>query len=274
VSRTLTPLLVGVAVLVLLLYLFQGALLYHPRRYPEDPARMLPARGEVLALGLDGDRQHAYWLPGPLAGPPDPVFFVFGGNATLALDWLDWVDALQRRRPRLSFVLVEYPGYGASGGKPSRASMLRVAHAARGRLRTLLGVAEAALASRTRVLAHSIGAGVGLEFAREAGAAEVVLVAPFTTLVDMARSVVGWPLCLLARDRWDNAARLRELALSPARPAVRIYHGAADEVIPVRMGRALAAPHAGWVRYEEWPGVGHNDVFEPLLERLSAEEPP
>jgi pimeloyl-ACP methyl ester carboxylesterase len=266
-------LLAGVAVLVLLLYVFQDALIYHPRRYPTDPARMLPARAEALAFALDADRQHAYWLPGPLAGHEDPVFFVFGGNATVALDWLDWVDRLQRRRPRLSFLLVEYPGYGSSGGKPSRASMLRAARAARGQLRARLGVAEAALARRTRILAHSIGAGVGLEFAREAGAAEVILVAPFTTLVDMARSVVGWPLCLLARDRWDNAARLRELALSPQRPAVRIYHGTVDDVIPVRMGRALAAPHPDWVRYEEWPGIGHNDVFEPLLDGLASDEP-
>jgi hypothetical protein len=49
---------------------------------------------------------------------------------------------------------------------------------------------------------------------------------------------------------------------------VRIYHGAADEVIPVRMGRALAAAHPDWIRYEEWPGTGHNDIWAPLLARL------
>jgi pimeloyl-ACP methyl ester carboxylesterase len=146
--------------------------------------------------------------------------------------------------------------------------MLRAAHGARRQLLARLGLADAALSSRTRVLAHSIGTGVGLEFAREAGAAEIVLVAPFTSLVDMARTVVGWPLCLLARDRWDNRARLQELALAPRRPVVRIYHGAADEVIPVRMGRALAASHPDWIRYEEWPATGHNDIWAPLLARL------
>jgi hypothetical protein len=273
VRHTLALLLAGVAVAVLLLYVFQDALIYHPRRYPRDPARLLPPGAEALAFDLHAHRQHAYWMPGPGAGQQDPVFFVFGGNATLALDWLGWVDAMQRRQPHLSFLLVEYPGYGASGGKPSRESMLGAARAARAQLLARLGLADGALASRTRVLAHSIGTGVGLEFAREAGAAEVVLVAPFTTLVDMARTVVGWPLCLLARDRWDNGARLRELALSPRRPVVRIYHGTADEVIPVRMGRRLAAPHSGWVRYEEWAAIGHNDVLAPLLDRLSTEKP-
>lgn len=266
-------LLLGVVLLVALLYAFQDALIYHPRRYSAEPARTLPAGAEALAFDRDGLRQEAYWAPGPAAGEGDPVYFVFGGNATLALDWLDWVVAMQRRRPGLSFLLVEYPGYGASEGRPSRRAMLRTALAARERLLARLALPEAALRSRTRVLAHSIGSGVGLEFAIEAGARAVMLVSPFTTLVEEARTVVGWPLCLLVRDRWDNHARLRELLERADRPEVRIYHGADDDVIPVRMGRALAAAHPGFVRYEEWPGLGHNDVLDPLLERLAGQSP-
>ena len=261
-------LIAGVLLAGVILYLLQGPLIYHPRRYPEDPARMLPAGAVELAFDDRGCRQRAYWLPGP-GGHDGPVYFVFGGNATVALDWLDWVAELQRQRPDLSFLLVEYPGYGANQGRPSRPAMLRTALRARERLLDRLGVAEASLRARTRVLAHSIGTGPGLEFAVAAGAHGVVLVSPFTTLVEEARTAVGWPLCLLVRDRWDNRARLRELAGRAEPPEVRIYHGAADDVIPVRMGRDLAAAHPGLVRYEEWAGRGHNDMLGPLLARLA-----
>jgi len=262
-------LLVGVAVLAALVYAFQDALIYHPRRYSAEPARMLPPGAEALFFEDGGSKQEAYWLPG--SAGDGPVYFVFGGNATVALDWLDWVAGMQRRRPGLSFLLVEYPGYGANAGKPSRRAMLRTALLARERLRAHLGAPEASFQGRTRVLAHSIGTGVGLEFAVEAGARALVLVSPFTTLVEEARTAVGWPLCLLVRDRWDNRARLRDLSERAERPEVRIFHGTADDVIPVRMGRGLAAAHPGWVRYEEWSGVGHNDVLDPLLERLAGE---
>jgi molybdopterin synthase catalytic subunit len=39
-----------------------------------------------------------------------------------------------------------------------------------------------------------------------------VLVAPFTSLVEAARTRVGWPLCHLVLDRFDNRARLDALA--------------------------------------------------------------
>jgi hypothetical protein len=262
-------LLAGLILLVVLLYALQDALIYHPRRYPVEPARMLPAGAQALRFQDGGSRQEAYWLPGSAA--EGPVWFVFGGNASVALDWLDWVAAVQRRRPDHSFLLVEYPGYGASAGKPSRRAMLRTALLAREALLARLGAPEASLRSRTRVLAHSLGTGVGLEFGMAAGARALVLVSPFTTLVEEARTVVGWPLCLLVRDRWDNRARLGELSERGDRPEVRIYHGAADDVIPARMGRALWAAHPDWIRHEEWPGVGHNDVLGRLLERLAGD---
>jgi pimeloyl-ACP methyl ester carboxylesterase len=263
-SLLVVALLLGVAV-----YVLQDSLIYHPRRYPVEPGRLLPSGGETLGFESDGARQSAYWVPGAAAN--SPVYFVFGGNAMLALDWLDFVAALRRRRPDFSFLLIEYPGYGANAGKPSRRTMLRSALAARERLMARLASPEPSLRERSRVLAHSIGTGVGLEFAVATRAPDLVLVAPFTTMQEEARTVVGWPLCLLLRDRWDNRARLQELSEHADRPRVRIYQGDRDEVIPVRMGRALAAGHPGWISFEEWPGVGHNDVLEPLLERLSAD---
>jgi pimeloyl-ACP methyl ester carboxylesterase len=78
---------------------------------------------------------------------------------------------------------------------------------------------------------------------------------------------VGIPLAYLLRENFDNEARLGEILRSKRPPDITIVHGDRDEVIPVEMGRALAASHPGAIRYFEIEGGSHNSVVarEELL---------
>jgi len=268
-SSSAVKLVIAAAALVLVfvafLFFVQREMIYFPRRYDvPDVSQALPARWEALGFECGGTRQFVYWGPGPAASATDPVYFVFSGNATLALDWLDIVRTIQERHPALSFVLVDYPGYGHNGGYATRAGIVATSLAARAAVRDKLGQSDAALDARTHVVGHSLGAASGLEFAIRVRPRSVLLLAPFTSLVDMARGVVGWPLCQLVRDRFDNRARLRELAALPDRPSLRIHHGDQDRVISVEMGRALAREFDGWIEYHERRGFGHNDLVVDL----------
>src|SRR5205085_1923334 len=91
-------------------------------------------------------------------------------------------------------------------------------------------------------LGHSLGAAAALSAADALSLTRVVLLAPFTSMTDMARRTVGWPLCYINRHRFDNLARLAALASRGAR--VHVFHGALDEVIPVALGFALLSPIA------------------------------
>ena len=95
-----------------------------------------------------------------------------------------------------------------------------------------------------------------------------VLCAPFTTMTDMARRTLGWPLCLLNRHRFDNIARLQTLAGGEAQ--VRIFHGTADEVVPVGMSRELAAKFPQIVRLTEMRESHHNEVVSDAGEGIGA----
>ena len=90
----------------------------------------------------------------------------------------------------------------------------------------------------------------------------MVLLSPFTTLTEMARGTVGWPLCHLNRHRFDNRTRLASIVARGAR--VRIVHGTADGIIPVSMARELAAAHPAAVQLTEVPGAGHNDMLPAI----------
>jgi pimeloyl-ACP methyl ester carboxylesterase len=80
-------------------------------------------------------------------------------------------------------------------------------------------------------------------------------------MVEIARHMVGWPFCELVPDRYDNVARLDELRQRRPRPAVTILHGAADAVVPVQMGRSLAARYPDWIEYIEIPRATHRSLL-------------
>ena len=247
VRRWLAFLLVTVfaayALIGLLLFLYQERMIYHPR-----PSLGCPGAVPVAVTTPDGS-QHGWWVPAR-SGSCARLWLVFGGNASLAEDMHDLIE--QYPDDGAGFLLVEYPGYGASTGQPSPPSIDRAADALLATLRGSLLPSDVPL----HVVGHSLGAAVALRFATRHRVETVVLLAPFTSMLDMARLSVGWPMCHLLRHRFDNRSALQQLI---GQPRVRILHGAEDEVIPVHMGAELArAPGVVWTRIAKG---GHNDIL-------------
>ncbi|OAI42104.1 hypothetical protein AYO41_01090 [Verrucomicrobia bacterium SCGC AG-212-E04] len=255
---------IAFVVLAVALYFAQWRLLYYPRHYPPGlPARL--AAGGFVLVPFDTSRgtQWAYYVPpagAPAGTVPDSVWVLFGGNGSAALDWLGVFPRDPTRRAGL--LLVEYPGYGECEGSPSRAgireSLTRVVPA----LAAVLSVEPAQIESRLSTGGHSLGAAVALEFAMHYPVREIVLLAPFTSMKDMARRSVGWPLCEVLRDRYDNRTALAALSSRVPRPTLRIFHGARDSLIPASMSRELAGLNPGWAVHREFPEAEHERVVE------------
>lgn len=250
---------IGVPVAVaLLLYGCQRQMIYLRRSY--DPSYLLgltPGSAQVEATTSAG-RQVAFYIPPRVgdAGPPRRLWMVFGGNAALALDWLDFVD--QFPDDSAGFYLIDYPGYGLCEGRPTRRTILESNEALVAALAQRWGADADHIAGEIGILGHSIGAAVGLEWAAHHRTDRLVLLAPFTSMVDMAKRVVGWPLGLLVKDRFDNRDRLREVAQQAARPSVVIFHGTDDTIVPPRMSRELAQMFPDWIRLHEVADTDHN----------------
>lgn len=238
--------------LAALLYLAQNRMMYFPRGYSRDAGTGL----ETLTWQTSDLAQFAYVLA-PQTGDPAtaPVTVIFGGNATRALDWLGRVPTAGRRG---WYVLYEYPGYGRNGGSMSLAR-------ARESLDAFLPVLRQRfpdLGSRLRVTAHSLGCAAALEFARRQPVRELTLAAPFTSMLDMAQRTVGWPLCQVLTERWDNRAALAAVLAATPKPAVRVFHGGEDTLIPPRMGRELAEAHG--LSFTLVERAGHDEVVSAL----------
>jgi pimeloyl-ACP methyl ester carboxylesterase len=273
-------LLAAAAGLVWFLYAFQEALIYHPL-----PSRIavrggLPPGVEPLRYSIDGPGGKALAQESYLALPSSGadggrlrVAVLFHGNASSALDWVD--QAAYLREAGLCLLMVEYPGYGNCEGRPSPESIALASQEAFRALAERLGTPERELERRTVVIGHSLGSAAALLFARGRGLEQIVLLAPFTSSLELARRRVGWPLCLLLRHRYDNRALLQRMVRHGRAPRLLIIHGGQDDIVPPEMSSRLAQIAPGGV-YVRLPEADHVTVLdrsrEVILRALSAGE--
>lgn len=257
----------------------QARLIYHPNRYRAEYHTLLKtAKGERLEFKTGQGKQTAFYIPPRVQGPtlPQTVWICFSGNGSLALDWL---YAIPEWNEHHAYLLVDYPSYGDCQGSPTPDRIRESGKAAVARLAVQLGVSRELLQPRLAVLGHSLGAAAALMTADELSIPRGVLISPFTTMTEMGRLVLGWPLCHLNRHPFDNRRTLRRVATLPG-ARFEIFHGEQDEVIPVRMGRELAAAHPAVVTFHPVPEAHHNDVLAHVsgevglaLDRVAASAP-
>lgn len=255
-----TLILLGLAVaFVLALIQGQHKMIYYPRSYPAG--FKLPDGVIDLVYTTSQESQTAYYWP-PAAGddtPPSSLWLMFAGNASLALDWADFLDDFPDQEA--GFLLVDYPGYGKCQGRASPESILESTENALVALVDWFGAKSPDFAEKSiNVMGHSLGAAVALLYASRHQAGKIVLLSPFTSLKDMARQVVGSPLNQAMIQEYDNRARLREVLGRQIVPETTIIHGVLDEVIPVEMGRELSGISAA-ISFQEIPGAGHNNIL-------------
>lgn len=218
-----------------------------------------PGEGEPWSVAryatADGTRlAGAYFAP---ASPGRPVVLYFHGNAESAAQNLPLAASLHARGPGV--FLAEYRGYGGLGGSPSEKGLYADGEAALAELGRR-GVPPA----RVVLVGRSLGSGVAVELATRHRVAAVVLVSAYTSIVDLGRTVAGPLARLVLRDRFDSLSKIGRVTV----PVV-LLHGNRDEVVPVEMGRRLAAARPG-ARWVEVPEASHNDF--PGLTALIARE--
>lgn len=259
----------------------QDRMIYFPRQYSSADMDAVDRDPGLTLLRYETSqgRQSVFlFRPRQAAeeGAPEFIWFVFGGNAMVALDWVEFLHAYPG--PEHVFVLMDYPGYGRSAGSPSPGAILESALAAREAAADALGMSEEDLAGRTGGLGSSLGSAAALAFAVETRSRAVVMVSPFTSMMAMARRQVTPLFAPLLRHRFDNVARLREAEAWNRPPFVGVVHGEEDSIVPASMGRELAERFPDFVHYAGIDGADHNwtleagrqEIFD-FMERASRE---
>ncbi|CAN5717728.1 alpha/beta hydrolase [soil metagenome] len=235
-----------------LLYVGQRSMMFPGAGLQVDAGRYpLAAGAEAVAIPAAFGQVRGYFLPAASPGR-EPAVVYFHGNAELAVQNIALLQPLADLG--LHVLVVEYPGYAGSDGRPGRGTLDEAARVGFDWLAQRADVDPA----RIVAMGRSIGAGPAVALAPERPVAALVLLSAFSSLDGFAHGM-GAPAFLL-RDRWDNAAGLRDY-----KAPVLLFHGRRDRIIHFAHSRALAqaAPHA---RLEALD-CGHNDCpyFEPAF---------
>jgi pimeloyl-ACP methyl ester carboxylesterase len=220
----------------------QRSMIYHPRTEP--PNTQLPPDGLRLFFQTEDGRQAAIYLPPPgqpVTSPPTTLWVLCSGNASLGRDWLGYIqEDVRKDGAKAAILLVDYPGYGLCEGKPTEASIQRTMDAVLDALVADRGWKPEDVRRDLRVLGFSLGSGAALKLAAREPVREILLLAPFSSLRDAAKSAVGPLLARLVIDHFDNKSRIRELAARTPPPRLTLFHGTRDTVVPHSHSEELA----------------------------------
>lgn len=239
------------------LYFFQDSLIFHPQKLSDEDVRQIAARHpkaeEVRLTAGDGTGLHG-WLakrdgkPERRSGEKSPLIIYFGGNAEEASGMLYEQDAFKG----WAMLLMNYRGYGLSGGKPSEKGITsdapEVYDYASGR-----GDIEA---SRIVLMGRSLGAGVAVGLASKRSVAGVILVSPYDSLASVGRKLYPFaPVGLMLRHKFDVGGS----ASSIKAPLLAII-AEKDKTIPPDVSMKLFEAWGGPKSLVVINGADHNSV--------------
>ena len=263
---------IAYAAILLLVFLFQPRLVYFPQAARElaTTPRAIGLEYEDVSLHTaDGVKLHGWWVPAH--GARGTVLLLHGnaGNISHRLGYLAMFSRLA-----YSVLIVDYRGFGKSGGSPGEEGTCRDAEAAWQHLTE----ARKLKARDIVIVGESLGGGVATWLAVKYPPRALILASTFTSVPDLAARIYPWlPVRLLARIDYANLDRIRQIDVP-----VLIAHSRGDDIIPFAHGEALFDAARAPKQFLIMSG-GHNDGFlfareewvaavRGFLERAAAKE--
>ncbi len=234
----------------ILLYLSQDMLVFPGVSSAGERIGALPSAAREVAI----PRESASPLYGVMLDVPgaEMTILFFGGNGESVARSVYDLEGLRAHGARV--LMVDYPGYGGSPGKPSAEAVYETGQAS---LDFLASMPEA---GRIIVAGRSLGTAAATRIASDDRVAGLMLFAPFTTLAEAAsRQMPIFPVGRLLRHRLSNREDIRRV-----RVPILLYHNRDDLIVPSSMSAELedlAETRAIRVLGESG---GHNGIdFEP-----------
>lgn len=235
-----------------------------PRSPLPDPVQTI-GYGERIELRMrDGTRLVGWYLPptpedaeGRRTTPnlrrpaaSSGVLWFYGNGETIGAIWPILRDF---RPPNAALLVVDYPGYGASDGRTTEAGIYEAGDLA---YAALVGRAEVDR-RRVYVYGRSLGSAVATHVAATHAVAGLILESPFTSARAMAARHYRIFPPFLVRLKLDNLARMPQIHC----PTL-VFHGTADLLVPMKMGKEVAAAAGGPVEFVMIDRAGHNDTYD------------
>ncbi len=242
--------LLGIVVFAGRLYFRQDALVFRPSpelsRSPSDLGLVFE---ELVLHNEDGTRVSGWWVPGEAGSKAVILFYGSESNRTRELSTLHFLHSLG-----VHTLVVDYPGYGGSGGSPSEPGCYQAGEAAWSFLRETKGLPTDEIV----IFGQSIGSAVGIYLAASRPCAGLVVHSGFTSVPDLAALAYPYlPVRYFCRTRMNSLRRIARCACP-----VLVLHSVSDEHIPIAQARRLYARAQGPKRFVSFYGSHFGGLWQ------------
>ena len=224
----------------------QRKLLYFPTKIPADA--VVSAGAEHGFVPWKNPVGQIIGWKIPARGATTGSVLIVHGNAGCALD-RDYLARPVHDAADVDVFVLEYPGYGAREGSPSKTSFIAAAEEA-------FQLLPAGLPKY--VVSESIGAGAACELAKNhpAEVAGLALFVPYHNLASVAQRQMWFlPAYFMLLDRFNPEECLRSY-----HGPVKFIVAGKDEIIGPASGLRLADGYHGPKELQVFAGAHHNDI--------------
>jgi pimeloyl-ACP methyl ester carboxylesterase len=244
--RVLQLIVIAYLFVVLLVMIFQRRLVYLPTKIPADVIESVAAEHGFIPWKNPTGKIIGWKIPAN--GTATASVLIVHGNAGCAVG-RDYIARPIHDAAALDVYVLEYPGYGARPGSPSKKNLVTAAEEAFELLPTN---------GPKFVVGESIGTGVACELARQHPSEinGLALLVPYDNLASVAQKQMPFlPAYFLLFDRFNPADCLKNY-----RGPIKCIIAGSDEIIGAAAGRRLYNGYGGPKDLQEFPLAGHNDV--------------
>ena len=130
----------------------------------------------------------------------------------------------------INFIIFAWRGYSGNKGSPTEQGLYQDANS------VIKWIQNKGVKEENIILyGESLGTGVAIEVGQNKNFSGIILEAPYTSLVDLAKKYYPFlPVDLLLQDKFESIKKIKNLK-SP----VLVLHGGADEIVPFHMGKKI-----------------------------------
>ena len=217
----------GYFLLVILVYVLQGQLVYHPQKQiPYTPNNVGLSYDNITFSTQDGLTLHGWFVE---ARNSDFTVLYFHGNAGNISGRLQTIQLLNELG--LNVFIFDYRGYGKSEGTPSEEGTYKDATAAWNYLSNDKHIEP----SKLIIMGRSLGGAVASWLTVQKNPAAVIIESTFTSAADLGADIYPWlPVRWMLKYEYNTLQNIKKIKVP-----LFMAHSVDDEIVPYHHGEKL-----------------------------------
>ena len=218
--------LVIYASVLIVLFIFQRNLMYHPNENNYFGDKLEVEIEKVKIITSDNIKLLGWFHNKDLK--KFKTILYFHGNAGKLDNRIYKLNYFKNMD--VNFLIIAWRGFSGNKGKPSEEGLYEDGKSTIEWLKNL-GVTEKDII----IYGESLGTGIATEIAQNNNFAGLILETPFTSMIEAAKNFYPYiPVGLLLKDKYKNDKKMKNINIP-----LLVMHGEADQIVPFWMGKTI-----------------------------------